>query len=260
MVGGVLGGTLFINFTDIQQQSKWGYWGVLENVLQTNSPKYDALINFISTTPCWWSGCSSTSTSPPPSSSSVTPPAAPTGLSDSVASSTQVGTSWLQSIAGTYPVAGYNVFRNGTKITTTAATSYQDTGLSAGTTYTYAVSAYDTAGNTSPQTSPVAATTLAAAPSPPAAPTVTINSPTNGTTLKGNSSVNIAANASDGNALKSITIMGDSNILITCTGTTSCSATWQGKKISQGTHVVSATAIDSLGLQSTSSVSILALH
>jgi hypothetical protein len=41
------GGTLFNNFNDIGQYSKWGYWGALENVLQTSSPKYDALMSFI---------------------------------------------------------------------------------------------------------------------------------------------------------------------------------------------------------------------
>lgn len=247
-----LGGTLFINFTDIQQQSKWGYWGALENVLQTSSPKYDALINFISTTPCWWSGCSSTNgsgTPPPP----ATGPSVPAGLTASLASGSQVNLAWTASTDSTSSVAGYNVFRNGTKMGTTATPSYQDTTLSAGNTYTYTVSAYDSAGNTSAQSSGVSVNT-------PAPPTIAISSPTNGTTIRGNGSVNIAANASDGNSLRSITIKGDSNILITCTGTTSCSATWQGKKISQGTHVVSATATDSLGLQSTSSVSILALH
>ena len=52
-----LGGGLFINFASITSYSKWGYWGALENVLQTNSPKYNSLIGFISGSPCWWSGC-----------------------------------------------------------------------------------------------------------------------------------------------------------------------------------------------------------
>ena len=41
------GGTLFMNFSDIGTPSKWGCWGVLEHVDQTNSPRYDALIDFI---------------------------------------------------------------------------------------------------------------------------------------------------------------------------------------------------------------------
>jgi chitodextrinase len=244
-----LGGTLFNNYKDVGQQTMFGYWGALENVLQTSSPKYNALMGFISANPCWWSGCNSTTSAPPPP---PTGPSVPTGLTASLASSSQVNLAWTAS-TDSVPVTGYNVFRNGTKVGTTATTSYQDTGISGGSAYTYSVSAYDGAGNTSAQSPGVSVQT-------PAPPTIAISSPTNGTTVRGNGSVNIAATASDGNALKSIKIMGDSNILITCTSTTSCTTTWQGKKISQGTHVVSATAIDSFGLQSTSSVSILALH
>ncbi|HEY9700373.1 MAG TPA: hypothetical protein V6D10_24170 [Trichocoleus sp.] len=41
------GGTLFMHFNDIGKPSKWGSWGALESVEQNQSPKYDALINFI---------------------------------------------------------------------------------------------------------------------------------------------------------------------------------------------------------------------
>ena len=33
------GGSLFANFTLVTPSSTWGYWGALENVLQTSSPK-----------------------------------------------------------------------------------------------------------------------------------------------------------------------------------------------------------------------------
>lgn len=39
------GGTLFNSFDDIGTYSKFGYWGALQNVLQTSSPKYDALMS-----------------------------------------------------------------------------------------------------------------------------------------------------------------------------------------------------------------------
>ena len=41
-----VGGTLFMNYSDIGQPSRWGSWGVLEHIDQKNSPKYDALVNF----------------------------------------------------------------------------------------------------------------------------------------------------------------------------------------------------------------------
>ena len=38
---------MFANFSDIGTPSKWGSWGALESVYQSNSPKYYALNNFI---------------------------------------------------------------------------------------------------------------------------------------------------------------------------------------------------------------------
>lgn len=36
-----------------------GFWGMITNITQTTSghPKFQALINFINSNPCWWSGC-----------------------------------------------------------------------------------------------------------------------------------------------------------------------------------------------------------
>lgn len=44
------GGGLMMNFSDIGIPSKWGSWGVLEHVLQTTSPKYDALLDYLNGT------------------------------------------------------------------------------------------------------------------------------------------------------------------------------------------------------------------
>jgi hypothetical protein len=84
------------------------------------------------------------------------PPGVPTGLTASAVSSSQINLSWN---ASTGSVAGYNVYRSGTKISTSTTTSYQDTGLSPSTTYTYTVSAFDAAGNTSAQSVGALATT-----------------------------------------------------------------------------------------------------
>ncbi len=42
------GGNLFMHFSDIGKPSKWGSWGALEHVNQDSSPKYKALMDFIS--------------------------------------------------------------------------------------------------------------------------------------------------------------------------------------------------------------------
>src|SRR6202041_3751875 len=88
----------------------------------------------------------------------TTPPSVPTGLSATAVSSTQVNLSWTAS-PDNVGVTGYDVFRNGTQVGTTTTTSYQDTGLTAGTTYSYTVAAYDAAGNVSAQSTAASATT-----------------------------------------------------------------------------------------------------
>src|SRR5213592_2784127 len=109
------------------------------------------------------------SNGPPPD---TTPPSVPTGLTASAVSSSQINLSWAASsdIVG---VSGYRVYRGGTQIATTSATSYANTtGLSPSTTYSYTVAAFDAAGNLSAQSSPASATTPAAPDTtPPSVPT-----------------------------------------------------------------------------------------
>jgi chitodextrinase len=199
----------------------------------------------------------------PTSTPNTTPPSVPTGLTGTGVSTTQVNLSWTTS-TDNIGVTGYNVFRNGTKVGASSNTSYQDTGLSAGTTYTYTASAYDAAGNTSAQSSGVSVTTQAAAPAPPpppplGAPSVTISSPKNGAKIV-NSNVNITTSASLAGGIASITIIVDGKPLATCTNTTACAAIWNNTKISQGTHSIVATATSNNGLLSSATVSILALR
>src|SRR5436190_629562 len=109
------------------------------------------------------------SNGPPPD---TTPPTVPTGLTASAVSSSQINLSWTAS-SDNVGVSGYRVYRNGTQIATTSATSFANTGLSPSTTYSYTVAAYDAAGNLSAQSSSASATT----PAPPdtTPPAVTIN-------------------------------------------------------------------------------------
>jgi PQQ-dependent dehydrogenase (s-GDH family) len=63
-------------------------------------------------------------------------------------------------------IAGYDVYRDGTKINSTlvSGTSYAVTGLAANTTYSFTVIARDLAGNSSPASTPVSITTLQPVP------------------------------------------------------------------------------------------------
>lgn len=78
------------------------------------------------------------------------PPSVPTGLSAvPSAAGTSVALSWTAS-TDNVGVTGYEVFRDGTAIGTTASTlTYTDTSRTPGATYAYSVRAYDAAGNKS---------------------------------------------------------------------------------------------------------------
>jgi len=85
---------------------------------------------------------------------------APTNLTATTISSSQIDISW-NAASGNANVAGYRIYRNNSQVATSPTTSYSDTGLSASTNYAYAVSTYDTAGNISSQSASVSATTFA---------------------------------------------------------------------------------------------------
>jgi hypothetical protein len=84
-------------------------------------------------------------------------PSSPT-LSVTGATATQVNLSWSAS-NDNVGVVGYNILRNGTKIASASGTSYSDKTVSSGSTYSYTVSAYDLAGNTSSPSNVVGVTT-----------------------------------------------------------------------------------------------------
>src|SRR3990172_5169055 len=85
-------------------------------------------------------------------------PTIPTGLTATAVSSSQINLSWTAS-TDNIGVTGYDIYRGGTPLTTVAATSYSNTGLTASTLYSYTVRAKDAAGNNSAQTASVSATT-----------------------------------------------------------------------------------------------------
>ena len=78
----------------------------------------------------------------------TTPPSTPTGLATSAISQTSATLSWTAS-TDNVGVTGYQLFRDGTQVGTSATTSYSYTGLTCATTYTLGVAAVDAAGNVS---------------------------------------------------------------------------------------------------------------
>jgi len=88
-------------------------------------------------------------------------PSTPSGLSASAVTSTSITLSWSASTDNT-ATTGYRIFRDSVEITTTATTSYIDSGLTANTQYQYTVSAYDAAANESTLSSVLIVSTSAA--------------------------------------------------------------------------------------------------
>jgi chitodextrinase len=85
------------------------------------------------------------------------PPMTPTGLNVSGTTTTAISLGWNAS-PDNVGVAGYDLFRNNTRVGSSAGTSYSFTGLTCGTSYTLGVDEYDAAGNVSGRASITAAT------------------------------------------------------------------------------------------------------
>jgi chitodextrinase len=96
-------------------------------------------------------------------------PTVPTGLSASAVSGTQVNLAWNAS-TDNVGVTGYHVYLNDQPLATTSATSFSHTGLTAGNTYNYRVSAYDAVPNHSAWTAAAAATPVLADTQAPTVP------------------------------------------------------------------------------------------
>ena len=104
------------------------------------------------------------------------PPSAPAALAATAVSGTQVNLTWTAS-TDNVGVTGYRLERcqgagcsTFAEFATSTGTSFSDTGLAAGTTYSYRVRATDAAGNLSGYSNIATVTTLAPDTTPPSAP------------------------------------------------------------------------------------------
>lgn len=101
----------------------------------------------------------------PPPPSDTTPPSTPTGLT-ATATAGQVSLSWDASDDPS-GIKNYDVFRDGSLLTTVTTTSNTDTAVTPGQTYSYTVRARDNANNVSEFSSPPATATVPSEPPPP---------------------------------------------------------------------------------------------
>ncbi|HEY7042458.1 MAG TPA: PQQ-dependent sugar dehydrogenase [Nocardioidaceae bacterium] len=178
----------------------------------------------------------------------TTPPSVPTGLTATAVSQTQINLAWNAS-SDNVGVTGYNVFRNGTLVTTVGTNSYQNSGLSPGTTYTYTVSAFDAAGNTSAPSTSASATTQ----SPPpdiTPPTVSLTAPAAGATVS--ATLSVTANAADNVGVVGVQFLLDGTNLGGEDTAAPYSTSWDTTTATNGSHTLSAKARDAAGNTTTS--------
>ncbi len=86
-------------------------------------------------------------------------PSAPSSLAANTITETSVGLTWNAS-TDNIGVTGYDIYKDGSLLTSIASTSYSVTGLTASTSYTFVVTAKDAAGNTSANSNTVNSTTV----------------------------------------------------------------------------------------------------
>ena len=180
----------------------------------------------------------------------VTPPTVPANLAAQVASSTQINLSWSAS-SDNVGVTGYKLFRDGTLVTTSTGTAYQDSGRTPGTTYDYTVLARDAAGNESAQSAVATASTPAPDSSPPNA---SLTAPAAGSVVSGN--VTVSASAADNVGVAGVQFLLDGAPIGAEDTTTPYSMTWNTTSASNGLHTLQARARDAAGNFGTSSSSV----
>ncbi|OHA85378.1 MAG: hypothetical protein A2591_01635 [Candidatus Yonathbacteria bacterium RIFOXYD1_FULL_52_36] len=189
--------------------TSWDFGGYWTNFgIRTQGWTVDDFVTATTFDSNWYTTGGSTTPAP-----DTTAPTTPANLSATTVSTTQINLAWTAS-TDAVGVTGYRIYRNGAQITTTTGTTYSNTGLTAATTYTYTVQAYDAAGNSSAQAAGVSATTQSA---PTPTPTLTLS-----------------ANPT------SITTGNSTTLTWSSTNATSCTASngWSGAKATSGTQTV----------------------
>jgi chitodextrinase len=181
-------------------------------------------------------------------------PTVPTNLSATAVSVSQINLTWAAA-TDNVGVTGYRVFRNASQIGTATNTSFSDTGLAASTTYTYAVAAFDAAGNPSAQSASVSATTPAPLPPDTIPPTISIIAPANGAVVAG--TVSVSASAADNVGVAGVQFMVDGTNLGAEVVTAPYQVSWNTTSISNGSHTVTARARDAAGNTATATATAL---
>lgn len=186
---------------------------------------------------------------PPAPPADIIPPSQPIGLYGTSTSVTQINLSWNAS-TDNVGVAGYNIFRNSSFVTSQTGITFSDTGLTASTTYVYRVSAYDAAGNVS--TSSVTINVMTQSPPPPPDTTAPVISNVQSTSTAFSSVITWNTNESANRNLWLISATGTSRYAYSTSFATSHSLT-ANSLASSTTYQYFVTSTDASGNAATSS-------
>lgn len=146
----------------------------------------------------------------------TTAPSAPINLAASGTTDTTTNLSWTAS-TDNVAVTGYNVYNGASLITTVAGTTFNVTGLTASTAYTFTVKAKDAAGNLSAVSNNTSITTLPT-PADTTVPTTPTNLTASGTT---DITTNLSWTASTDNVgVTGYNVYNGANLITTVAGTT----------------------------------------
>ncbi|MBF9069824.1 fibronectin type III domain-containing protein [Streptacidiphilus fuscans] len=171
-------------------------------------------------------------------------PAAPSGLAVSAASSSSLNLSWTEANTSD-PAVSYKVYEGSTVVATPTTTSATISGLGAGSSHTYTVTAVDASGVESTPSAAVTGSTTGGTGGPATPTGLTVSAPTS-------SSLNLSwteANTSD--AAVSYKVYEGSSVVATSTTT---SATISGLAAGSS-HTYTVTAVDASGVESAHSTS-----
>ena len=181
-----------------------------------------------------------------PAGADTQPPSAPTNLAAGTVTATRVPLTWTAA-TDNFGVAGYRVFRDGAQVGDVTGTSFTDTSVTSGATYTYTVKAYDAVGLVSDPSNAVTVTTPVPDTSPP---TVSVTSPADNATVSG--TINVAASASDDVGVAGVQFVLDGADFGSEDTTAPYGISWNTTTLADGNHTLAARARDTSGNTTTS--------
>jgi thermitase len=156
-------------------------------------------------------------------------------------------------------IAGVKLYCDGILVGSTASSSYSiawNSGSVTSGSHTLTVTATDNAGNAGSSSVGVNVTAPPAPPADTTAPTVQITSPANGALVGGSPNVPVSVSAQDNVGVVQVSVYIDG--VQQYTGSTApYSFNWNIKKVTYGTHTISATAWDAAGNHTSTSISVV---